>query len=95
MNPTQGIKLAGVPFDLGDHPARLGPRFRLIAEAGIELGTSLGGRPTGRLKRWAMLLCRTGLVGQADGVLEPFGFQDRHNGQSKGGIGTKIDARGS
>src|SRR5262249_26345343 len=30
------IKLAGMPFDFGDHPARLGPASRLIAGVGME-----------------------------------------------------------
>src|SRR6516164_638896 len=30
------IKLAGMPFDFGDHPARLGPASPLIGEIGIE-----------------------------------------------------------
>src|SRR6476620_6964868 len=29
------IKLAGMPLDLGDHPARLRPACRLIAEVGV------------------------------------------------------------
>ena len=29
-------KLAGMPLDLGDHPARLGPASRLIGEIGME-----------------------------------------------------------
>ena len=30
------IKLAGMPFDFADHPARLGPASRLIGEIGME-----------------------------------------------------------
>src|SRR5262245_49449669 len=30
------IKLAGMPFDFGNHPARLGPASRLIGEIGME-----------------------------------------------------------
>jgi hypothetical protein len=30
------IKLAGMPFDFGDHPARLGTASRLIDEIGME-----------------------------------------------------------
>src|SRR5262245_34987856 len=30
------IKLAGMPYDFGDHPARLGPGSRLIDEIGME-----------------------------------------------------------
>ena len=42
MKPTRDkeadarIKLAGMPFDFGDHPARLGPGSRLIGEIGME-----------------------------------------------------------
>jgi hypothetical protein len=33
---NMGIKLSGMPLDLGDHPARLRPASGLIAEIGME-----------------------------------------------------------
>ena len=44
-------KLARMPLDFGNHPARLGPACRLIGEIGVVPRTSFGGRPTGRLSR--------------------------------------------
>ena len=43
------IKLAGMPFDFGDHPARLGPGCGLIAEIGMEPPDFMG-----RSSDWAL-----------------------------------------
>src|SRR5262249_49256047 len=37
-----GIKLSRVPFDLGDHPARLGPTSGLIADIGMAAPDFMG-----------------------------------------------------
>ena len=37
-----GIKFSGMPLDLGDHPARLGPGCGLIAEIGMESPEFIG-----------------------------------------------------
>jgi hypothetical protein len=39
------IKLAGMPFDFGDHPASLGPASRLIGEIGMEPTHVVRGSP--------------------------------------------------
>ena len=53
-----------MPFDFGNHPARLGPASRLIGEIGME-PTHLVGRPTDRpFEKIADLSCRTRLAGR-------------------------------
>ena len=66
-----GIKLSGVPFDLGDHPARLGPASRLIAEVGI-VSPHLVRRSSDRaLEQIADPALQDLIGGQADRVFDP------------------------
>src|SRR5262249_30747139 len=48
-----GIKFSGMPLDLGDHPARLGPGCGLIAEIGMESPDFIGRSSDRTLKQVA------------------------------------------
>ena len=83
-----------MPFDLGDHPARLGPASRLIAEVGI-VSPHLIRRSSDRaLEQIADPVLQDLIGGQADRVFDPFSFQALvHAGNGEGCIGPEIDAQ--
>src|SRR6516164_9027531 len=88
------IKLSGMPFDLRNHPARLGPASGLIAEVRMK-PAHLVWRPPNRTLEQITDPVLEDLVGrQPDRILDPFGFQvfvDARHGE--GCVGPEIDAR--
>src|SRR6202040_2397588 len=70
------IKLARMPLDLGDHPARLGPASRSIAEIGME-ATYLVRRSPDRTPEQVANPALQELVGrQPDRVFDPLRLQE-------------------
>ena len=57
------IKLVRVPLDFGDHPARLGPASRLIAEIGMEPAHLVRRSPNRTLEQVADPVLQTRLAG--------------------------------
>src|SRR5262245_62807704 len=70
-----GIKFSGMPFDLGDHPARLRPASGLIAEIGMEAPDFMGRSSDRTLEQIANTTLQ-GLVGrQPDRILDLLRFE--------------------
>jgi hypothetical protein len=63
-----------MPFDFGDHPARLGPASRLIGEIGVE-PSDLARRSSDRTLEQMPDPVLENLIGwNADRILDPLGF---------------------
>jgi hypothetical protein len=58
------VQLARMPLDLRDNTPWLPPALRLITEAGEVAALVCAGRPTGRLSRYPILLCKMLLAGR-------------------------------
>jgi hypothetical protein len=88
-----GIKLARMPLDLGDHPARLGPGCGLIAEIGMEAPDFVGWSSDRTLEQVANLALQHLVGRQPDRVFDPRRLQILVDlGHREGGIGPEIDA---
>ena len=69
------IKLARMPLDLGNHPARLGPACRLVGEIGV-VSPDLVGRSSDRtLEQIADPVLQDLVGGQTDRIFDPLGLQ--------------------
>ena len=84
-----------VPFNLGHHPARLGPAFDLVTEAGVGHDRLLGWSADRPLEEVADPLLQDLIGRQPDGEADALGLQQLVDLRlGKGRIGTKreIDA---
>src|ERR1700720_4016127 len=82
-----------MPLDLGDHPARLGPALRSIAEIGMEATYLVRRSPDRTLEQVANPTLQDLVGRQPDRVFDVLSLQvlvDARHGE--GGIGPKIDA---
>src|SRR6516225_2441683 len=87
-------KLARVPLDLGDHPARLGPASRLIAEVGVVPPNIVRRATDWALEQVADPVLEDLIGWNTDGILDPLGFEilvDPRHGESR--IRTEVDAQ--
>jgi hypothetical protein len=57
------IKLAGMPLDLGNHPAGFLPALRLIAEARVVATHLMRRSPDRALERYPIFSCKIRLAG--------------------------------
>src|SRR6516164_8317089 len=88
------IKLSGMPFDLRNHPARLGPASGLIAEVRMKPAHLVWRSPNRTLEQITDPVLEDLVGRQPDRILDPFGFQvfvDARHGE--GCVGPEIDAR--
>src|SRR5262249_27124636 len=75
MKPA-GITLPGMPFDLRNHWARLGPASRLIAEARMTPAHIVRGSSDRTLEQIADPVLEDPVGRQADRIFDPLGFQE-------------------
>ena len=68
-------KLASVPLDLGDHPARLGPASRLIAEVGVVPPNIVRRATDWALEQVADPVLEDLIGWNTDRILDPLGFE--------------------
>ena len=68
------IKLSGMPFDLRNHPARLGPASGLIAEVRIKPAHLVWRPPNRTLEQIADPVLEDPVGRQADRIFDPLGF---------------------
>ena len=88
------IKLARMPLDLGDHPARLGPASRLVGEIGIEPTHLVRRSPDRALEQIADPALQDLVGGQPDRVFDPLRLQELVDfWHCKGRVRPEIDAR--
>jgi hypothetical protein len=81
-----------MPFDLGDHPARLGPASGLIAEIGMEPPDFIWRSPDRTLEQVADPALQHLVGRKPDRIFDPLGFQEFvHFGHREGCICSKID----
>src|ERR1022692_4811439 len=93
MKPTR-IKVARMPLDLGDHPARLAPACRLIGEIGVVPPDIVRRSPNRTLEQVADPMLQDLVGRQPDRVFDPLRLQVLVDlWVREAGVGAEIDAR--
>jgi len=83
-----------MPFDLGNHPARLVPASGLIGEVRVRSAHVIGRATNRTLEQIADPLLKDAVRRKSNGVFDPFSLQIFvHLGIGEAGVGTKINAR--
>ena len=83
-----------MPFDLGNHPARLVPASGLIGEVRVRSAHVIGRATNRTLEQIADPLLKDAVRRKSNGVFDPFSPQIFvHLGIGEAGVGTKINAR--
>src|SRR3982074_1847373 len=83
-----------MPFDLGNHPARLLPASGLIGEVRVRSAHVIGRATNRTLEQIADPLLKDAVRRKSNGVFDPFSLQIFvHLGIGEAGVGTKINAR--
>jgi len=87
------IKFADMPFDLGDHAARLRPASRLIAEVRVGSPDGVWRSSDGAGQQMANPFLKDAVCREPNGEFDPFGFEITVNlGTGEPRVATKMDA---